>query len=150
MYFILYFKKSDITNNLEPDAELDQIKSTYRLQRNEKGEPAHIPFRYDVNIRLGGLYESDRNDQGYFEFDADTTILFTHNTDSKYLVLNAGNNPGYEVLSVDLSCKDEVQTQFLSLSLEKVKETGQIWYGTPQTPYIPDTKENFHLQPPID
>ena len=112
IFSVFQKKKSDITKNLEPDAELDQIKSTYRLQRNEEGEPAHIPFRYDVNLRLGGLYESDRNDQGYFEFDADATILFTHNTDSKYLVLNAGNNPGYEVLSVDLSCKDEVQTQF--------------------------------------
>ena len=65
-----------------------------------------------MNLRLEGLYESDRNDQGYFEFDAIASILFTHNTDSKYLVLNAGNNPGYEVLNVDLACNDVIQTQF--------------------------------------
>ena len=46
---------------------MDQIKGTYRLQRNENGEPADVPIRYDVNVRMGGMYEADRNEEGYFE-----------------------------------------------------------------------------------
>ena len=52
---------------LERTDELDQIKSTYRLQRNENDEPAHIPSRYDIMVKMGGLYEEDRNEEGYFE-----------------------------------------------------------------------------------
>ena len=52
---------------LEYADELDQIKGTYRLQRNENGEPADVPIRYDVNVRMGGMYEADRNEEGYFE-----------------------------------------------------------------------------------
>ena len=84
--------------------ELEQIKGTYRLQRNANDEPAHMPFHYSVNVRMGGLYEEDRNDEGYFEFATTANIAYTHNTDSKYIVLSAGNNPGFTVEEVKLSC----------------------------------------------
>ena len=84
--------------------ELEQIKGTYRLQRNANGEHAHVPFHYSVNVRMGGLREEDRNEEGYFEFAASANIAFTHNTDSKYIVLSAGNNPGFTVEEVNLSC----------------------------------------------
>ena len=84
--------------------ELEQIKSTYRLPRNSDGEPAHLPRRYEVELTMGGLHEEDKNEDGFFEFSADTKIEFTYNTDSDFLVLNAGGIRGYEIVSTDLEC----------------------------------------------
>lgn len=92
---------------------MEQIKSTYRLPRNELGEPSHIPSKYEVFLNVGGLYEEDRNADGYFEFSADTGITFTHNTDSKFIVLNAGAIPGYEVTNVKMECGDKyIETDY--------------------------------------
>ena len=60
-----YSVKKDLANF---ESELDQIKSTYRLPLNGNGEPAHIPSHNHFEINLSGLKESDKNEQGYFEY----------------------------------------------------------------------------------
>ena len=48
----------------EVEQEIEQIKSTYRLPLNADGGPAHIPSHYEVRIDMGGLKESDKNEEG--------------------------------------------------------------------------------------
>ena len=57
--------ESESMDNL---SEIDQIKSTYRLPLNDAGEPAHIPIHNHFEINLSGLKESDKNEEGYFEY----------------------------------------------------------------------------------
>ena len=63
-----------------------------------------MPRRYEVELTMGGLHEEDKNEDGFFEFSADTKIEFTYNTDSNFLVLSAGGIRGYEIVSTDLEC----------------------------------------------
>ena len=59
--------KKDLTG-FEDLSEIDQIKSNYRLPLNNDGKPAHIPSHNHFEINLSGLKESDKNDEGYFEY----------------------------------------------------------------------------------
>ena len=72
--------------------ELDEIKSTYRLPRNDQNEPAHIPIHYEVHIGLSGLRESDKDALGRFWYEGYSNIEFVYNTNSKYIVLHVGLN----------------------------------------------------------
>ena len=60
-----YSVKSDQANF---ESEIDQIRDNYRLPLNGDGQPAHIPSHNHFEINLSGLKESDKNDQGYFEY----------------------------------------------------------------------------------
>ena len=72
--------------------ELDEIKSTYRLPLNERNEPAHIPYHYEVHIALTGLRDSDKDTNGLFWYDGYSNIEFVYNTKSKFIVLHVGFN----------------------------------------------------------
>jgi len=54
--------------SFEDLSEIDQIKNNYRLPLNGDGKPAHIPSHNHFEINLSGLRESDKNDEGYFEY----------------------------------------------------------------------------------
>ena len=77
---------------IEKNLELDEIKSTYRLPRNDLNEPAHIPIHYEVHIALSGLRESDKDALGRFWYEGYSNIEFVYNTNSKYIVLHVGLN----------------------------------------------------------
>ena len=48
--------------------------------------------------------EKDRNEEGYFEFSANTKISYGHYTKSQFVVLHAGAIPGYKITDVKLKC----------------------------------------------
>ena len=49
---------------------------------------------------MGGLKESDKNDEGYFPYKGEVRVDVRHNTDSRFIVMHAGNIPGYKILDV--------------------------------------------------
>ena len=82
--------------------ELSDITESYRLPRNEKGEPALVPIHYDVDFMTHGLKNVDRDETGFFTFSGTMVVNVTCNKQSEYVVLHTGASEAFLIESVKL------------------------------------------------
>ena len=107
MQIFVFLYSLALADNGEKADELENIKSTYRLPTRPDGSPVIQPNYYDVDLFTYGLKESDRNSDGHFDFSGVSRVFAKQNLESYYIVLHAGDIPGYEILAASVRRNNE-------------------------------------------